>query len=66
MESEGGVPRLLSAKELAEALGVSVRTIWRLTASGDLPAPVRIGGGRVVRWPAAVVKSLVAGAGGGR
>jgi excisionase family DNA binding protein len=38
----------ISARELAEMLGVSLRQIWRLNASGKLPKPVRIGGS--VRW----------------
>lgn len=32
------IPRLaLTKKEAAKALGVSVQTIWRLTATGKLP-----------------------------
>ncbi len=38
----------ISAKELAELLNVSLRQVWRLTASGRLPKPMRIGGS--VRW----------------
>lgn len=43
---------LLTAREVAQRLGISVRTIWRWTALGQIPAPVRPGGptGRVVRW----------------
>ena len=39
---------VVSAHELAEMLGLSVRTIRRLDCSGKLPRPVRIGG--AVRW----------------
>lgn len=39
---------LITAEKLAELLGVSIRTLWRLRRSGKLPAPVRIGG--CVRW----------------
>ena len=38
----------ISARELAQMLGVSLRQIWRLNASGKLPRPLRIGGS--VRW----------------
>ena len=41
--------RLLSAKEVAIILGCSVRSIWKMTASGRLPEPVR-SGQRFVRW----------------
>lgn len=39
---------LYSARQLAVALGVSLRTVWRLAASGRLPRPIRIGSGK--RW----------------
>lgn len=38
----------LDAPQLAEVLGLSVRTVRRLDALGKLPRPVRIGG--AVRW----------------
>jgi predicted DNA-binding transcriptional regulator AlpA len=43
------IKRLLSASELAEFYGVSVRTIWRLVASRRIPQPdMRVG--RLPRW----------------
>lgn len=39
---------LISAKELAQTLGLSKRQIHRLNSCGKLPAPVRIGGS--IRW----------------
>ena len=48
-------PRLLwDAATLAHALDVSVPTIWRRTADGKLPRPVRLGG--AVRWRADEVR----------
>lgn len=43
-------PEILAvdAKRLSVMIGVSVRTIRRLNASGQLPPPVRIG--KSVRW----------------
>jgi len=41
--------RLLSAKELAEKLGVHVNYVYGLAASGQLPS-FRIGGTRRFRW----------------
>ena len=39
---------LLSVKELAKILSLSVRTVWRLRSAGKLPKPLTIGGS--VRW----------------
>jgi excisionase family DNA binding protein len=36
----------ISAKELAEMLSVSRRTVWRLLSTGRLPKPVSIGGSK--------------------
>jgi len=38
----------VSARQLAVMLGVSLRQVWRLNASGMLPRPIRLGGS--VRW----------------
>ena len=38
----------ISASDLAQLLGVSLRQVWRLNAAGRLPSPVRLGGS--VRW----------------
>jgi len=40
---------LLTASELAQVLGTSTRTVWRLLAAGKLPKPVRLGARP--RWP---------------
>lgn len=40
--------RLLTVREVAARLGVSTRQVWKLAASGRLPAPVRLA--RSVRW----------------
>ena len=41
-------PLVISAKVLAQLLGVSIRQIWRLNATAKLPKPSRLGGS--VRW----------------
>lgn len=41
--------KLLKVKEVAILLNIAPRTVWRLSATGELPAPVRIGT-RIVRW----------------
>ena len=58
---------LLTARDVARLLQISVRQVWRWNASGALPRPVRLGG-RVVRWRAeelaAWVEAHSRGAGG--
>lgn len=39
---------LLTVREVATALKVSVRQVWKLNSSARLPAPVRLS--RSVRW----------------
>jgi excisionase family DNA binding protein len=40
---------MLAAKEVAALLGISVRTVWRLRARGELPQPIRYSR-KLVRW----------------
>ena len=40
--------QLLTVAEVADALGVSQRHVWALTAEGQFPRPVRFG--RCSRW----------------
>lgn len=44
----GSPSMLLSAAQVARKLGISTRTVWRLTSGGHLPQPVAIG--RCTRW----------------
>ena len=39
---------LVDVKEVATMLATSTRTVWRWSAVGEIPAPVKIGG--AVRW----------------
>ena len=51
---------LLTAREVAERMGVSLRTVWRWTQTGEMPAPVRCGrSGRIVRWKAMDIEKFV-------
>jgi excisionase family DNA binding protein len=52
---------LLSAPEVAGCLGIGVRTVWRLVATGELPAPVRLPGTRATRWRRADLDRFVEG-----
>ena len=40
--------QLLTVKQVAKRAAISGASVWRLSKSGDLPQPVRIG--RSVRW----------------
>lgn len=39
---------LITAKDLSELLNISIRTIWRMDATAELPRSIRLG--RSVRW----------------
>ena len=41
--------QLLTVRQVAERLTVSVRQVWRLAARGTIPRPVKLGT-RTVRW----------------
>ena len=48
---------LLTAREGADLLQVSVPTFWRWTANGTLPKPVKLGG--MSRWPRSELLAVV-------
>jgi len=52
---EGSNRQLMTVKEVAEFLGVSVRTVWEQTAKGELPQPIRIGR-KITRWHRATLE----------
>jgi excisionase family DNA binding protein len=47
-ESSMSTPVLLTVKEVAEMLGLSERTVYRLSDAGNMPCPVKLGA--AVRW----------------
>lgn len=51
-------PLLITARELASLLHLSLRTLWRLNSAGLLPEPVRLGNS--VRWRREEIDSWVA------
>lgn len=44
-----GIPELLNARDVAQILRISERSVWRLCAERKLPAPLHVGG--AARWP---------------
>lgn len=51
---------LLNAAGVAQVLSVSERQVERLASSGELPAPVRLGG-RCVRWRVREIEQWIVG-----
>ena len=49
---------LLRVREVAATLGLAVRTVWRLSAIGEIPRPVSVGGS--TRWVRSQVDSWIA------
>lgn len=47
-ETDGAARMALSARDVAATLGISERQVWRLTSTGELPAPSRVGS--LARW----------------
>jgi excisionase family DNA binding protein len=50
---------LLTSKQVARRLSVSVRTIWRLLERGTLPQPIRYSR-KLVRWRTVDIDRFVA------
>ncbi len=44
-----GTEMQVSSRQIAERLGVTVRTIWRMVKEGRLPQPIRYNR-KIVRW----------------
>jgi len=49
---------MLTAEEVAVALGISRALVWKLHSIGKLPSPVRFG--RAVRWHRATLDRWIA------
>jgi predicted DNA-binding transcriptional regulator AlpA len=50
--------RLLTAPEVADQFGISVRTLWRWVATGEFPQPIRWNR-KLVRWDARAVEAHI-------
>ena len=48
---------LLTVADMARLLGISTRSVWRLTRAGRCPKPVRLG--RATRWRRREVEAWV-------
>jgi excisionase family DNA binding protein len=54
-----GSKDLLSARQVAHRLSISVRTVWRMLERNELPQPVRFNR-KLVRWRAMDIDKYVA------
>ena len=52
-----GICELMTVRDVAAALKLSTRTIWRMRATGEIPQPIRVG--RSVRWQRCEVEHWV-------
>ena len=57
-QGSGVSAELLTSQQVAEMLSVSVRTLWRLVASGKFPQPVRYNR-KLVRWKSTEVMRYI-------
>jgi len=55
---QGGGVQLLDVQAVAEMLGCSTRHVYRLSDSGRMPAPVKLGA--LVRWDRAALADWIA------
>ena len=51
-------PQLLDVQAVATLLGCSPRTVYRLSDSGKMPSPVKLGA--LIRWNRAAVEEWIA------
>ncbi len=58
MQTNSSFDALLSARQLAELLNISTRTLWRLKSARKIPDSIRIGAS--VRWRAEDVREWIA------
>ena len=57
-EELGEKELLLDSIAVAKMLNIGVRTLWAFTASGVVPAPIRLGG-RMIRFSAIEIREWV-------
>jgi len=58
VQCEQDAPVLLRVRDVSRMLGLHQRTVWRLSASGELPRPISVGGS--TRWVRSEILSWIA------
>ena len=56
-KSSADTTLLLTVKQVAHLLELGVRSVWRQASSGELPAPISIGGS--TRWERGAIEEYV-------
>ena len=55
--SLGAVDPLLTVREAAPTLGMSIPTFWRRVQDGVIPRPIKLGG--LSRWPQSEILAVI-------
>ena len=55
----GQACQLLTVKDVAAMLKIHPRTVWRMSATGDIPAPLRLAA-KTIRWRLKDIETHVA------
>jgi len=50
-------PLALTAEQVGQLLGISVRSVWRFSSAGELPGPISIG--RSKRWDVRTIEDFL-------
>ena len=50
-------PIVLTAEQVGQLLGISVRSVWRFSSAGELPGPFSIG--RSKRWDLRTIEEFI-------
>lgn len=51
--------QILRPAQVADLLGISVVSLWRLRKRGDFPTAFKICGGRIVGWKASTINMWI-------
>lgn len=57
--------QLLTARQVADLLGLHVRSVWRMASAHELPIPIRFGN-RITRWRRADLEEFITKRTGGQ
>ncbi len=56
-DTTDNIDPLLTAREAAAVLGVSIPTFWRRVADGTVPKPIKLGA--LSRWPRSEILTVI-------
>ena len=50
-------PELITVKQVSVILGISIPSVWRNARTGNIPAPIKVGG--ATRWRASEIVAWI-------